>query len=70
MVAVSVFFSDCFANIWETENGSAGRAVFIYSIPKNAHFFSALYFDRRGCFQRGAEFVKSAHFINTIFDTC
>ncbi|KGL52466.1 hypothetical protein HQ29_06045 [Porphyromonas canoris] len=45
------------------------RAVFIYSIPKNAHFFLALYFDRRRCFQSRTELLNPNRFINTISDT-
>lgn len=48
---------------------SAEKVIFIYSIPIPLPGFFSLYFDRRGRFRRGAGFVKSTRFINTIFDT-
>ncbi|KGN96250.1 hypothetical protein HQ39_02665 [Porphyromonas sp. COT-108 OH2963] len=44
--------------------------IFIYSIPKNAPFFLALYFDRKGRFQNTRELLNSGCFINTNSDTC
>ncbi|KGN70612.1 hypothetical protein JT26_03965 [Porphyromonas sp. COT-108 OH1349] len=46
------------------------RAVFIYSIPKNAHFFLALYFDRRSRFQSMTKLLNQPRFINTNSELC
>ncbi|KGN69237.1 hypothetical protein JT26_05485 [Porphyromonas sp. COT-108 OH1349] len=46
------------------------KPIFVYSIPKNARFFSALYFDRRGRFQSTTELLNSSCFINTNSDSC
>lgn len=41
-------------------------SVFIYSISKNALFFPALYFDRRGCFQRGPNLLNQPDLLTQI----